>query len=129
MKGRSCWAVYTADQHINNPLTCQILVTVPEVLAYMLLTPSLARVWTPRIKRIILDEIHMLGSQKGGVWEHIMMLCTAPVIGLSATVGEAEVFNDVSIFLFNSRYHFTFVLLVAEERTRIAWSPTLTYPA
>lgn len=98
MKGRSCWAVYTADQRINNPLTCQILVTVPEVLSYMLLTPSHARAWTPRIKRIILDEIHMLGSQKGGAWEHIMMLCTAPVIGLSATVGEAEVFNDVSNF-------------------------------
>jgi superfamily II RNA helicase len=129
MKSRSCWAVYTADQRINNPLTCQILVTVPEVLAYMLLTPSLARAWTPRIKRIILDEIHMLGSQKGGVWEHILMLCTAPIIGLSATVGEAEVFNDVSIFLFNSCYHLTLVLLVVESRTRIAWAPTLPYPA
>ena len=43
-----------------------------------------------------------------------------PIIGLSAIVGEAEVFNDVSIFLLNSRYHFTFVLLVVEERTRIA---------
>jgi len=67
----------------------------------MLLTPSLARVWTPTIKRIILDEIYMLGSQKGGIWEHIMMLCAAPVIGRSATVGEAEVFNDVIIFLFS----------------------------
>jgi len=98
MKGRPCWAVYTADQHINSPLTCQILVTTPEVLASMLLTPSLARVWTSRIKIITLDEIYMLVSQKGGVWEHI---CTAPAIGLSATVGEAEVFNDVRIFLFS----------------------------
>jgi hypothetical protein len=33
------------------------------------------------------------------------------------------------VFLFNSFYHLTFVLLVAEERTRIAWPPTLTRPA
>ena len=47
----SCWAVHTRDYRIHEPLKCQILVTVPEVLAIMLLSPSLARVWTPRIKR------------------------------------------------------------------------------
>jgi len=47
----SCWAIHTRDHRIHNPQTCQILVTVPEMLAIMLLSPPLARSWTPRIKR------------------------------------------------------------------------------
>jgi ATP-dependent RNA helicase DDX60 len=47
----SCWAIHTRDYRIHNPQKCQILVTVPEMLAIMLLSPPLARVWTPRIKR------------------------------------------------------------------------------
>ncbi|PVG01333.1 P-loop containing nucleoside triphosphate hydrolase protein, partial [Serendipita vermifera] len=94
LKGRSCWAIHTADIRMNNPQTCQILVTVPEMLAFMLLSPVLAKVWTPRIKRIILDEIHTLGTQPGGVWEQIILLARCPIIGLSATVGEAEEFNE-----------------------------------
>ncbi|CAG7849772.1 Uncharacterized helicase C694.02 [Serendipita indica DSM 11827] len=94
MKGRSCWAIHTADIRLNNPQTCQILVTVPEMLAFMLLSPELAKVWAPRIKRIILDEIHTLGSQPGGVWEQILLLSRCPIIGLSATVGDADAFNE-----------------------------------
>ena len=71
----------------------------------------------------------MLGSQKGGAWEHIMTLCTAPIIGLSATVGEAEVFNDVSNFPLSFILSSHISLLVVEGRTRIAWPPALTYPA
>ena len=47
----SCWAIHTRDYRIHDPQKCQILVTVPEMLAIMLLSPPLARVWTPRIKR------------------------------------------------------------------------------
>lgn len=46
----SCWAIHTRDYRVHNPQKCQILVTVPEMLAIMLLSPPLARVWTPRIK-------------------------------------------------------------------------------
>ena len=65
------------------------------MLAFMMLSPELAKVWAPRIKRIILDEIHTLGSQPGGVWEQILLLSRCPIIGLSATVGDAEAFNEV----------------------------------
>lgn len=66
------------------------------MLAIMLLSPPLARTWTPRIKRIILDEIHSIGQQDGGmVWEQIVLLTPCPIIGLSATVGRPEVFNEV----------------------------------
>ncbi|EKM57510.1 uncharacterized protein PHACADRAFT_192658 [Phanerochaete carnosa HHB-10118-sp] len=93
--GRSLWAIHTRDYRIHNPQNCQILVTVPEMLAIMLLSPQLARVWTPRIKRIILDEIHSIGQQEGGaVWEQIILLAPCPIVGLSATIGDAEKFNN-----------------------------------
>lgn len=47
----TCWAIHTRDWRINDPQKCQILITVPEILAIMLLSPPLATVWTPRIKR------------------------------------------------------------------------------
>jgi hypothetical protein len=70
------------------------------MLAIMLLSPALSRVWTPRIKRldpylrtqffsltisrIILDEIHTIGQQQGGVvWEQILLLAPCPVMYVS----------------------------------------------
>ncbi|KAF9461731.1 hypothetical protein BDZ94DRAFT_800063 [Collybia nuda] len=95
LNGKSCWAVHTRDNRINDPQKCQILVTVPEMLAIMLLSPALARIWTSRIKRIILDEIHSIGQQEGGaVWEQIILLAPCPIIGLSATIGSPEIFNN-----------------------------------
>ncbi|RXW18629.1 hypothetical protein EST38_g7225 [Candolleomyces aberdarensis] len=95
MDGKSCWAIHTRDHRINDPQKCQILVTVPEILAIMLLSPPLANVWTPKIKRIILDEIHSIGHQEGGaVWEQILLLASCPIVGLSATIGSPETFND-----------------------------------
>ncbi|EJF64914.1 P-loop containing nucleoside triphosphate hydrolase protein [Dichomitus squalens LYAD-421 SS1] len=92
--GRAFWAIHTRDYRMHNPQNCQILVTVPEILATMLLSPPLARSWTPRIKRIILDEIHTIGQQEGGaVWEQIILLAPCPLLGLSATIGEPEKFN------------------------------------
>ncbi|KAF8843868.1 P-loop containing nucleoside triphosphate hydrolase protein [Paxillus ammoniavirescens] len=94
LNGRSCWAIHTRDYRIHDPQSCQILVTVPEVLAIMMLSPPLAKVWTPRVKCIILDEIHTIGQQEGGsVWEQILLLAPCPIIGLSATVGSPEKFN------------------------------------
>lgn len=94
LNGASCWAIHTRDYRVHDPQKCQILVTVPEILATMLLSPPLARVWTSRIKRIILDEIHSIGQQEGGaVWEQIILLAPCPIIGLSATIGSPEKFN------------------------------------
>ncbi|EIW61285.1 P-loop containing nucleoside triphosphate hydrolase protein [Trametes versicolor FP-101664 SS1] len=91
---KACWAIHTRDYRVHNPQNCQILVTAPEVLATMLLSPPMAKTWTPRIKRIILDEIHTIGQQEGGaVWEQIILLAPCPLIGLSATIGEPEKFN------------------------------------
>ncbi|KAG1758646.1 hypothetical protein EDD22DRAFT_997577 [Suillus occidentalis] len=95
LNGRSCWAIHSRDFRVHDPQNCQILVTVPEILAIMLLSPPLAKTWTPRLKYVILDEIHTIGQQEGGaVWEQILLLSPCPVIGLSATVGAPERFNE-----------------------------------
>ncbi|ORY65665.1 hypothetical protein BCR35DRAFT_354923, partial [Leucosporidium creatinivorum] len=92
--GQSLWAIHTGDYKINNPQNCQILVTVPHVLSEMLLNPALARVWTPRIRRIIVDEIHAIAEEGGGLWEQVLLMNPAPIIGLSATVGDPERFSN-----------------------------------
>jgi len=45
------WSIHTRDYRIHDPQNCQILVTVPDMLAIMLLSSSSAHSWTPRIKR------------------------------------------------------------------------------
>jgi superfamily II RNA helicase len=46
----SCWAIHSRDFRVHDTQNCQILVTVPEILAIMLLSPPLAKTWTPRLK-------------------------------------------------------------------------------
>lgn len=91
--GQALWAVHTGDYRVNNPQNCQILVTVPQVFSEMLLNPALASVWTPRIKRVIVDEIHAIAEEGSGMWEQVLLMNPAPIIGLSATVGAPERFS------------------------------------
>ncbi|CAC9886428.1 unnamed protein product [Aureobasidium pullulans] len=93
--GKSVWAIHTRDHRINNATGCQVLVTVPHVLQIMLLAPSHANSWATRVKRIIFDEVHCIGQAEDGVvWEQLLLLAPCPVIALSATVGNPDVFSD-----------------------------------
>lgn len=93
--GRSVWAIHTRDYRINNPTGCQVLVTVPHILQIMLLAPTNANSWSPRVKRIIFDEIHCIGQVDDGVvWEQLLLLSPCPVIALSATVGNPHEFSN-----------------------------------
>lgn len=93
--GKSVWAIHTRDYRINNPSGCQILVTVPHILQIMLLAPTNAKSWSPRVKYIIFDEIHSIGQAEDGiVWEQLLLLAPCPIIALSATVGNPEMFNS-----------------------------------
>ena len=93
--GKSVWAIHTRDYRINNPSGCQILVTVPHILQIMLLAASNAKSWSPKVKYIILDEIHSIGQAEDGVvWEQLLLLAPCPIIALSATVGNPEAFNS-----------------------------------
>lgn len=93
--GKSVWAIHSRDYRINDPKGCQILITVPHILQIMLLAPTNANAWTPRIKRIIFDEIHCIGQAEDGVvWEQLLLLCPCPIVALSATVGNPQDFYD-----------------------------------
>jgi hypothetical protein len=91
--GKSVWAIHTRDYRINNPQGCQILVTVPHVLQILLLSPAFASSWSPRVKRIIFDEVHSIGQAEDGVvWEQLLLMAPCPIIALSATVGNPQDF-------------------------------------
>ena len=93
--GKSIWAIHTREYRINNPIGCQILVTVPHILQTMLLSPTNAKTWSPLVRRIIFDEIHSIGTAEDGVvWEQLLLLAPCPIIALSATVGNPEQFSD-----------------------------------
>jgi hypothetical protein len=93
--GKGVWAIHTRDYRVNNPTGCQILVTVPHILQIMLLSPSNAKSWAPKVRRIIFDEIHCIGQAEDGVvWEQLLLLSPCPIIALSATVGNPGQFSD-----------------------------------
>ncbi|CAG8978987.1 hypothetical protein HYALB_00011031 [Hymenoscyphus albidus] len=95
LPGKSVWAIHTRDYRVNNPTGCQILVTVPHILQIMLLSPSNAKSWAPRVRRIIFDEIHSIGQAEDGVvWEQLLLLAPCPIVALSATVGNPGQFNE-----------------------------------
>ena len=93
--GKSVWAIHTRDYRINNPVGCQILVTVPHILQIMLLAPSNAKTWSSRVRYIIFDEVHSIGQAEDGVvWEQLLLLAPCPIIALSATVGNPTNFSS-----------------------------------
>lgn len=96
--GKSLWAIRTSDYSTNNPTQAQILVTVPQILQQMLLSPINSQgqnPWTKRVKRIIFDEVHSIGNAEDGhIWEQILLATPCPVIALSATVGNPSEFRD-----------------------------------
>lgn len=80
---------------MNKPKDCQILITVPHVLQSMLMSPTNAISWAPRVKRIIFDEVHSIGNaEDGAIWEQLLLLSPCPIVALSATVGNPEEFSS-----------------------------------
>ncbi|XP_041483876.1 probable ATP-dependent RNA helicase DDX60 [Lytechinus variegatus] len=74
----------------RNALTCQVLVTVPQCLEILLLSPC-RQEWTKKIKYVIFDEVHCLGGEIGAeVWEHLLVTIKCPFLALSATIRSPE---------------------------------------
>lgn len=87
--GKSVYGVFTRDYR-TNALNSQILVTVPECLALLLLSPRRHR-WARNLRYVIFDEIHCLAGQAGGFsWECGLLLIRCPFLALSATVEDPE---------------------------------------
>ncbi|CAH3032867.1 unnamed protein product [Porites evermanni] len=87
--GRAVYGVFTRDFRYNT-LNSQILVTVPECLEILFLSPR-RQDWTKNIRYVIFDEVHSLGQEVGAeVWEHLLLLIRCPFLALSATIGNPQ---------------------------------------
>jgi superfamily II RNA helicase len=86
---RTVWGIFTRDYR-HEATRCQVLVTVPEMLGIIMLSPTNVS-FSRRIKRVIFDEIHCIGQLDSGVvWEQLLMICQCPILCLSATIGNPE---------------------------------------
>ncbi|XP_009994301.1 PREDICTED: probable ATP-dependent RNA helicase DDX60 [Chaetura pelagica] len=81
--------VFTRDYR-NDVMNSQILVTVPQCLEILMLSPRCQK-WVKRIQYVIFDEVHCLGGEIGAeVWEHLLVTIRCPFLALSATVSNPE---------------------------------------
>ncbi|KAJ9590503.1 hypothetical protein L9F63_016454 [Diploptera punctata] len=87
--GKSVYGVFTRDYR-TNANNCQILVTVPQCLELLLLSPRRYD-WIKNFRYVIFDEIHCLAGQAGGFsWESGLLLIQCPFLALSATIDQPE---------------------------------------
>lgn len=129
--GKSVWAIHSGDYKIHDPEKCQVLVTVPQVLQKLLMSPVQAQRWSPKIRRIIFDEIHCIRGEEGTIWEQLLLLAPCPIVALSATVGNPDEFTawlaatqaahkrPVTLIRHNQRYSdlrkFVYIPAIASE--------------
>ena len=106
--------LFTRDER-RDEHRCQILVTVPQCLDILLLSPTReAQDWAKRVSWIIFDEVHSLNDpSQGACWERILQFTQCPFLALSATVGEPEKFQN---WLQSSRPCSKVHLIVHKER-------------
>lgn len=77
-------------EYNKHPFSCQVLVTIPSVLEAILLSAEHTD-FVKNIRYIILDEVHCIASLTSGKYlERIIALNTAPVVALSATIGNPD---------------------------------------
>jgi superfamily II RNA helicase len=87
------FGIFTRDFR-ENVEQCRILVTVPQCLEILLLSPH-HQGWCQKIQYCIFDEIHCMSGETGSdVWERTMLLINCPMIGLSATVNNGQSLRD-----------------------------------
>nr|XP_014342204.1 PREDICTED: probable ATP-dependent RNA helicase DDX60 [Latimeria chalumnae] len=83
--GMTVCGVFTRDYR-HDALNCQVLVTVPQCLEILMLSPHRQN-WVQKIKYVIFDEVHCLGGEIGAdVWEHLLVMIRCPFLALSATI-------------------------------------------
>lgn len=87
------YGVLTKDYR-TNAFECQILVTVPECLEALFMSPEFHD-WTKQLRYAIFDEVHCLTNFENGVtWERCLMMTPCPFLALSATIQNPESFHS-----------------------------------
>ncbi|XP_060134670.1 probable ATP-dependent RNA helicase DDX60 isoform X2 [Zootoca vivipara] len=87
--GIALCGVFTRDYR-HDALNSQILVTVPQCLEILLLSPR-HQDWAKKIRYVIFDEVHCLGGEIGAeVWEHLLVMIRCPFLALSATISNPK---------------------------------------
>jgi hypothetical protein len=90
---KSIYAMSMPDYTINDPLNCQILVTVPFCLESMLCENKPR--WISKIKYIIIDEIQTINDSDLGLSiEKIIHMARCPFLFISATISNLEPFYN-----------------------------------
>jgi superfamily II RNA helicase len=86
--------IHDSNQKLPN-LKFDVLITIPNCLENLLTSPSRIE-WATRIRYIVFDEVHSIGSTlHGPTWERLLLLAhQTPFLALSATVGGVEHFRD-----------------------------------
>ncbi|KAG9307133.1 hypothetical protein G9A89_016961 [Geosiphon pyriformis] len=129
--GMSHWGIYTREYRENHDC-CQILITVPEMLEILMLSPIRSDDWVPKIRRIIFDEIHSIGEADNGiVWEHLLLVAQCPILALSATVGNPEEFSswiEKAQKLRGKKMHLIQTDKRYSELVKFAYIPSLPFP-
>ncbi|XP_078288229.1 putative ATP-dependent RNA helicase DDX60 isoform X2 [Rhinoraja longicauda] len=88
-QGKVVCGYFTRDYQ-NNVYNCQILITVPQCLEILMLSPPMQD-WTKRIQYVIFDEVHCLGGEIGAeIWEHLLVMIRCPFLALSATISNPQ---------------------------------------
>lgn len=81
--GKKLCGVFTRDFY-DDVKNCQILVTVLQCFELLLLSADSYH-WSNKIKYVIFDEIHCIGSEDGAeVWEHLLLMIKSPFLASSA---------------------------------------------
>jgi len=120
--------VFTRE-HRENVYDCQILVTVPQCLSILLLASDKEhQQWATRLKHVIFDEVHMLGSGNGEVWEQLILLVPVPFVALSATLGDVHSFHAWMRRVERSKHRDVFLVEHADRHNDLlpwVYDPTL----
>jgi hypothetical protein len=84
--------LFVADRRYDE-MRSQILICVPQTLEILLLASHQGG-WSRRIQRIIFDEVHNAILSEGEVWERLLLYAAAPILALSATIGDFSRFSS-----------------------------------